>query len=55
MKKDSLSYETIQSMLLEKMQERSYSAVSVTLCANCAADRTVLQSKTDAERSERTP
>ena len=32
MKKDSLSYETIQSMLLEKMQKRSYSAVSVTLC-----------------------
>ena len=32
MKKDSLSYETIQSMLLEKMQERSYSFVSVTLC-----------------------
>ena len=24
-------------------------------CANCAADRTVLRSKTDAERSERTP
>lgn len=29
MKRDSLSYETIQSMLLEKMQERSYSTVSV--------------------------
>ena len=24
-------------------------------CANCAVDRTVLRSKTDAERSERTP
>lgn len=24
-------------------------------CANCATDRTVLRSKTDAERSERTP
>ena len=32
MKRDSLSYETIQSMLLEKMQERSYSTVSVMLC-----------------------
>ena len=32
MKRDSLSYEAIQSMLLEKMQERGYSTVSVTLC-----------------------
>ena len=32
MKKGSLSYEAIQSMLLEKMQERGCSTVSVTLC-----------------------
>ena len=33
MKKGSLSYEAIQSLLLEKMQERGCSTVSVTLCS----------------------
>lgn len=32
MKRDSLSYEAIQTMLLEKMQERGCSTVSITLC-----------------------
>ena len=31
MRGDSLSYETIQSMLLEKMQDSGYSTCSVTL------------------------
>lgn len=42
-----LSYSKLWKLMIEK-------EINKTQLANCAIDRTVLRSKTDAERSERT-